>query len=179
MLQLYHQSNQGWQRQGHLTGEVRAKKALPSAGQMKMKAAAAALSQGSKSRSCWTGNPFIKEMLNTWAMKHRVIPQDWKGLVSAVLKAGQPWQWLSWRRHEATKIEPCNLARGINVTKGQLLAEEQMWSADVVTEQWCLKCLMAYLCGTRKANREMETLRGWHTHKLMGKGSFTTVGYSN
>ena len=30
-LQLSHPSMQGWQRQGHLTGEVRAKKALPSA----------------------------------------------------------------------------------------------------------------------------------------------------
>lgn len=26
-------------------------------------------------------SPFIKEMLNNWAIQHRAIPQDWKGLV--------------------------------------------------------------------------------------------------
>lgn len=26
-------------------------------------------------------SPFIKEMLSTWATQHRVIPQDWKGLI--------------------------------------------------------------------------------------------------
>lgn len=30
-------------------------------------------------------SPLLKEMLNTWAMQNRVIPQDWKSLVSAVL----------------------------------------------------------------------------------------------
>jgi hypothetical protein len=42
-LQLCHQSMQGWQRQGPLTREVRAKKALSGAGEMKMKAMAATL----------------------------------------------------------------------------------------------------------------------------------------
>lgn len=66
---------------------------------------------------------FVKAMLNSWSTQHRAIPQDWKGLVSAILEAAQQLQWLSWRR-EATKLAQYNLARGINVTKDQLLGEE-------------------------------------------------------
>lgn len=32
---------------------------------------------------------FLKDMLNNWATQHRIISQDCKGLVSAVLEAGQ------------------------------------------------------------------------------------------
>jgi hypothetical protein len=46
---------------------------------------------------------FVKEMLNNWATQHRVIPQDWKGLVSAVLEAGQQLQCLLWWRHKREK----------------------------------------------------------------------------
>ena len=57
-------------------------------------------------------SPFVKEMLNTLTTKNRVIPQDWKGLVSAVLEAGQQLQWLLRWRHEATGLAQHNLARG-------------------------------------------------------------------
>ena len=43
--------------------------------------------------------------------------------MSAVLEAGQQLQWLLWCRHEATKVEQHNIARGINVAKDQLLGE--------------------------------------------------------
>ena len=66
---------------------------------------------------------FVKEMLNNWATQHRVIPQDWKGLVLAVLEAGQQLQCLLWWRHKATKLAQHNLARAMNVTKDQLLGE--------------------------------------------------------
>lgn len=62
-------------------------------------------------------------MLNNWATQHRVIPQDWKGLVSAVLEAGEQLQWLLWWRHKATKLTQCNLARVMNVIKDQLFSE--------------------------------------------------------
>jgi hypothetical protein len=39
---------------------------------------------------------FVKEMLNNRAIRHSVIPQDCKGLVSAVLETGQQLQWLWW-----------------------------------------------------------------------------------
>jgi hypothetical protein len=32
---------------------------------------------------------FVKETLNNWTTQHRVISQDQKGLVTAVLEAGQ------------------------------------------------------------------------------------------
>ena len=54
---------------------------------------------------------FVKEMLNNWATEHRVIPQGWKGLVSAAPEAGQSL-WLSGWRHKATKLAQHNLARG-------------------------------------------------------------------
>jgi hypothetical protein len=50
-------------------------------------------------------------MLNNWATQHREIPQDWKGLVSAVLAAGPK------------NLAQCNLARAIYVAKDQLLGE--------------------------------------------------------
>ena len=31
---------------------------------------------------------YVVLLLNNWATQHRVIPQDWKGLVSAALKSG-------------------------------------------------------------------------------------------
>lgn len=34
-------------------------------------------------------SPFVKEMLSNWATQHRVIPQEWKGLVSVMLETGQ------------------------------------------------------------------------------------------
>lgn len=39
---------------------------------------------------------FVKEMLNNWAVQHRVIPQGWKWVVSAVLEASQQLRWLLW-----------------------------------------------------------------------------------
>ena len=52
-----------------------------------------------------------------------MIPQDWMRLVLAVIEAGQQFQWFSWWRHEATHIEQCDVAKGINFTNHQLLAE--------------------------------------------------------
>lgn len=46
---------------------------------------------------------FVIEMLNTWANQNRVIPQDWKGWVSALLESGQQLQWWWWWRPKATK----------------------------------------------------------------------------
>ena len=71
-------------------------------------------------------SPFVKQMLSTWAMQNRVIPQDWKGLVSAVLEAGQQLQWLSWWMHKATKIGQQNIAREINIQKTNYLVKSIM-----------------------------------------------------
>jgi hypothetical protein len=42
-----------------------------------------------------------------------------------------------------------------------------------------MKYMMDYLCGTKRGNREVEILCGWHTHKYIGKGCFTKLGYVN
>jgi hypothetical protein len=90
-------------------------------------------------------------MLSNRVRQHRVISQGWKGLVSAVLEAGQQLQWLSWWRHEATEIEQCNIAREMNITKDQLLGEgcyadlqEQIQFDDVIIEQCCVEVLRAW-----------------------------------
>ena len=74
-------------------------------------------------------------MLNNWATEHRVIPQGWKGLVSAAPEAGQSL-WLSGWRHKATKLAQHNSARGKNATKEQLLGEGQR--LIVVLRAWDL-----------------------------------------
>ena len=33
-------------------------------------------------------SPFVKQMLNSWATRNRIIPQGWKDIVAAVLEAG-------------------------------------------------------------------------------------------
>ena len=70
--------------------------------------------------------------------------------MTAVLEPGQQLQWLSWWRHEATKLEQCNLASRINVTKGQLLGEgcyadllEQTQSDDII-KQCCVALLRTW-----------------------------------
>lgn len=46
----------------------------------------------------WYGmhSNLVKHMLNNETMKYKLIPQDWKGLVSAVLEAGQQLKSLLW-----------------------------------------------------------------------------------
>jgi hypothetical protein len=82
-------------------------------------------------------------------MQNRVIPQDWKGLVSAVLEAGQQLQWLLWWKQEATKIQH-NIARRINI-KDWLLGEgcyadlqDQIQSDDVIIEQCHIAALRVW-----------------------------------
>lgn len=64
-------------------------------------------------------------MLNTWAIQSKVMPQDWKGLMSAVLEARQQLHCFLWWRHETTKIEQHNIVSRINVAKNQLLGDLQ------------------------------------------------------
>ena len=43
-------------------------------------------------------SPYVKQILNNWATQNRIIPQDWKGLVEAILKTSSQLQWLQWWR---------------------------------------------------------------------------------
>ena len=50
-------------------------------------------------------SPSVRQILNNWATQNRIIPQDWKGLVTAILEAGPQLQWLTWWIEEASNIE--------------------------------------------------------------------------
>lgn len=39
-------------------------------------------------------SPFVKVMLNNWATQHRVIPQDWKGLVG--VSCARSWSAITY-----------------------------------------------------------------------------------
>ena len=102
-------------------------------------------------------SPFVKEMLNTLTTKNRVIPQDWKGLVSAVLEAGQQLQWLSWWMHKATKIGQQNIAREINIQKTNYLVKSIM-----LIYQNESNLMVAMLCCSFRAWGMTEELRVLH-----------------
>lgn len=69
-------------------------------------------------------SPFIKQLLSNWLCSI-VIPQDWKGLLSAVLEASQQWQCLSWWGDGVTKIGQDNITEGINAGKDQKQGDGQ------------------------------------------------------
>lgn len=50
-------------------------------------------------------SPYVKEILSNGATQNRIIPQDWKDLVTAVLEASRQLQWLMWWKEEAENIE--------------------------------------------------------------------------
>ena len=41
-------------------------------------------------------SPFVKQVLNSWSTCNRIIPQDWRDLVTAVLEPGPQLQWRTW-----------------------------------------------------------------------------------
>jgi hypothetical protein len=53
--------------------------------------------------------------LISWAIKNRIIPQEWKDLTGAILEPGPKLQLLSWWREEAREIPQRNVTRGINI----------------------------------------------------------------
>ena len=42
-------------------------------------------------------SPFVKQILTSWAIKNRIIPQDWKFMAKAILEPESHFQWFSWR----------------------------------------------------------------------------------
>ena len=59
-------------------------------------------------------SPFVKQMLNSWSITNKIILQDWKDLVTVVLKPGP--QLLS-RTSEEMRIGPMNNEVRIEVLK--------------------------------------------------------------
>ncbi|WP_139776735.1 gag protein, partial [Oceanospirillum multiglobuliferum] len=55
---------------------------------------------------------YVKQMLNSWSTSHRIIPDDWHQVISAVLEYSQQLQWKSWLREEAKNLEQQGKIRG-------------------------------------------------------------------
>ena len=58
-------------------------------------------------------SPFVKQMLNSWSTSNRIIPQDWRVLVTVVLESGPQLQWRTWWKDDARTIEQ---VRGIEIS---------------------------------------------------------------
>nr|CDQ07277.1 Bm11540 [Brugia malayi] len=76
-------------------------------------------------------SPFVKQMLTSWSIKSRVIPKDWEDMAKAILEPGPYLQWLSWWREEAREIAHKNRARGVGVSKEQLLGDGQYADTEI------------------------------------------------
>ena len=61
-------------------------------------------------------SPFAEKMLNLWSTCNRIISQNWKDLVIAVLDPGPQLQWRTCWKDEAR-------AGGIDISQDQLLGE--------------------------------------------------------
>ena len=51
-------------------------------------------------------SPFVKQILTSWTIKKRIIPQDWKNMTRTILEPAAYLQWVSWWRdrvRDATK----------------------------------------------------------------------------
>lgn len=73
---------------------------------------------------------FVKQMLNSWATHNRIISQDQKGLVTAILEAGPQLQWKTWWREEARVREQHGRARAMEISMKGFLVRP---SLDLIT----------------------------------------------
>ena len=46
-----------------------------------------------------THSPYVKQILNNWATQNRIIPQDWKRLITAILETGPQLQNVELKMH--------------------------------------------------------------------------------
>ena len=67
---------------------------------------------------------FVKQIPTSWAIKNRIIPQDWKDMTRAILEPTANLQWLACWRDEARKIAGQNRTRGREISTDKLLGED-------------------------------------------------------
>ena len=53
---------------------------------------------------------FVKQILTSWAIKNRIIPQDWKDMARAILEPAANLQWVAWWRDWEREIAHQNRA---------------------------------------------------------------------
>ena len=70
---------------------------------------------------------FVEKMLNSWPVGSRIIPNDEKKLIKALLEPGPQLQWNTWFREEAKIIEKNAVKREVWIsTKIKILEKEIM-----------------------------------------------------
>ena len=55
-------------------------------------------------------------MLNSWSTSNRIIPQDWRDLVTAVLEPGPQLQWRAWGKDEAKTFQQKSRTTGTDIS---------------------------------------------------------------
>ncbi|KAL6040241.1 hypothetical protein STEG23_020317 [Scotinomys teguina] len=93
-------------------------------------------------------SPFVKQMLNSWSTCNRIVPQDWKDLVTAVLEPGAQLQWLAWLREESRVLEQQYRPRGVQISQDQLMGEGEYAAEErqiTYDDQAIILCRMAAL----------------------------------
>jgi hypothetical protein len=70
--------------------------------------------------------------LTSWAIKNRIIPQDWKDMARAILEPASNLQWFPWWRNKEREIARQSRARGRKISTEQLLGEGRF--AEVVDQ---------------------------------------------
>ena len=69
---------------------------------------------------------FVKQMLNAWSASRRIIPQDWRDLVTAILEPGPQLQWRTWNKNDAKIVGQRNTSRGTEISSLNFLEREIM-----------------------------------------------------
>ena len=56
--------------------------------------------------------PSVKQILTSWTIKNRLIPQDWKDMARAILEPAANLQWFTCWRDKLRELAQQNRARG-------------------------------------------------------------------
>ena len=75
--------------------------------------------------------PSVKQILTSWTIKNRLIPQDWKDMARSILEPAANLQCFEWWRDEVREIARLNRARGREISTDQLLGEGHFAEVEV------------------------------------------------
>ena len=66
-------------------------------------------------------SPYVKQLMESWAMNNRVTPKDWEQLISAVLENTSQLEWRALCREEAKALELQGLKKGYKAPQDKIL----------------------------------------------------------
>lgn len=110
---------------------------------------------------------FVEQILNSWATQKKIIPKDWKDLITALLESAPQLHWNMWQRDKARVIKQQGRVRGYVISQDQILGDSHC--ADVERHITFDDHILA-LCYT-------ATLNAWDKIQRSGKKTepFTKV----